>query len=692
LPSLAERYHACVQEQPANFAPTTNCYGWFPTLHEPQHFAPLQISVLLLLVAASAALFFLRFAPILRTILTARKDLGWSLRPIARRIRDFVWEVLCQSKVIRERPLPGIAHAFVFWGFLAFALVSLNHLANGLRMDFLPPESLIGRFYFTFAAIWALAVAISIAGLFVRRFIARPIWLGQKISYESGVIALLIFVLMITYLAAFFTRDDTALKALWWTHTLALLVFLPLIPHTKHLHLVLSPFTIFLKRDGFSAIPPLSTDDNVEDFGLHTGRDLTQIVALQAYSCVECGRCTEHCPASNTGKVLNPKEIILGTRTYLNTFGNSSDTPLLNELREAPINASPDNPAANYFSMEAAYECTTCGACEFQCPVGIQHLPIIIGLRRGATNTGAWEDSYGTKLFLALEKNGNALGLPASERDKFIARAALPIFDGTQEYCLWLGCMGAYDPHGREIITDFARVMAHLGTTFGVLKKEKCTGDPARRLGNDLVFQTLAQHGLESLHSAKAQKIVAICPHCVRTIANDWREFGIAPEIEHHSEFMARHKDKLPKATAVIPSGARSAESRDPRISTGAPQNSIVYHDPCYLGRYQNIYDEPREVVSLAGTLIEAPRNHERSFCCGAGGGLAFLGEEKGAERVSHVRARELAATGASTVATACPFCNTMFRDALTAVTPQDATPPQLLDIAQLTAHNLPPR
>ncbi len=642
-------------------------------LAEPQHFSAIEIVLLLVLIAASATLFFLRFAPILRNILTARKDLGWSLRPIARRIRDFLWEVLCQAKVIRERPLPGIAHAFVFWGFLAFALVSLNHLASGLNLGFLSPDSWIGPLYFFFAAAWALLVAISIAGLFVRRFFVRPIWLGRKVSYESGFIALLIFTLMVTYLAAFVTRDDTALKALWWTHTLTLLVFLPLIPHTKHLHLVLSPITIFLKRDGFSAIPPLSTDENVEDFGLSTGKDLTQIIALQAYSCVECGRCTEHCPASATGKVLNPKEIILGTRSYLNTFGPHSETPLLTDLRDANLQPATGNPQ---LSLEAAFECTTCGACEFQCPVGIQHLPIIIGLRRGATNTGAWEDSYGTKLFLALEKNGNSLGLPASERDKFIAKAALPIFDGTQEYCLWLGCMGAYDPHGREIIADFARIMDHLGTTFGVLKKEKCTGDPARRLGNDLVFQTLAESGLATFAAQKVQKIVAICPHCVRTIATDWREFGIAPEIEHHAEFMARHAAHLP-----------STNNQQPATS-----NSVVYHDPCYLGRYQNIYDEPRAIIAQQATLVEAPRNHERSFCCGAGGGLAFLGEEAGDARVSHVRARELAATGASTVATACPFCNTMFRDALTAITPADATAPQLLDIAQLTARSLPPK
>jgi Fe-S oxidoreductase len=284
----------------------------------------------------------------------------------------------------------------------------------------------------------------------------------------------------------------------------------------------------------------------------------------------------------------------------------------------------------------------------------------MIGLRRGAVNTGKWEDGYGTKLFLALERNGNALGFSAGERDKFVQKAQLPIFDGTQEYCLWLGCMGGYDPQGREIIASFARVMEHLGTTFGVLRKEKCTGDPARRLGNDLVFQQLAEQNLQALAQAKVAKIVSICPHCVRTISTDWKEFGEAPPIEHHSEFMARHRDKLPRAAAP---------------------EKIVYHDPCYLGRYRGTYDEPRAVLALAGEVIEPPRARERSFCCGAGGGLAFLGEEKG-ERVSHARARELAATGASVVGAACPFCNTMFRDALAAVS--DA-PPKLLDIAQIT-------
>jgi Fe-S oxidoreductase len=629
------------------------------TLAEPAHFSGIERISLLIGIAISLVLFFWRFGPILRIILRSKKDTDFSLHPIGRRVRDFVWEVLCQGKVIRQRPLPGLAHAFVFWGFLAFALVSLNHIANAVGLGFLNPASYLGRFYFVFAAVWALLVAVSITALFVRRFFVRPIWLGKKLSYESGVIAFLIFLLMVSYLGAFFVdANGTAVKILWWTHTLTLLVFLPLIPHTKHLHLVISPFTVFLKRDGFSKIPPLSGD---EDFGMVAGKDVTQLISLQVYSCVECGRCTEHCPASNTGKVLNPKEIILGTRSYLNEFSPASEVSLLTGTREV----SSDDSTAKYMSMEAAFECTTCGSCEYQCPVGIQHLPIIIGLRRGATNTGAWEDTHGTKLFLALEKHGNAVGLSAMERDKFIQKQAFPLFDGTQEYCLWLGCMGGYDPKGREIIADFARVMQHLGTTFGVLKKEKCTGDPARRLGNDLVFQTMAEFGLKALETAKVQKIVAICPHCVRTISNDWREYGIAPEIEHHSEFMARHKDRLPQQNSG---------------------ESIVYHDPCYLGRYRDVYEEPREIVAMAGELVEAPRSHERSFCCGAGGGLAFLGEEKG-ERVSHVRAAELVGTGAQIVGTACPFCNTMFRDALATM---GEAPPQLLDIAQLTARALP--
>jgi Fe-S oxidoreductase len=554
--------------------------------------------------------------------------------------------------VIWQRPLPGLAHALVFWGFCVFALITLNHFAEGLHLGFLDRTGVFGPFYFGFAGVFAIAVAVSISGLAFRRFVVRPKWLGP-LSKESGVIALLIFLLMATYLATFAPGWEPS-RLLWWAHTLTLLAFLPLIPHTKHLHLVLSPVTVFLKRDAFSKIPPLAGDD---DFGLDSGKDVTELIALQAFTCVECGRCSQYCPATNTGKLLNPKEIALGVRRFLNELGPASDEPLLG-----------DHLSGAHLSQEAVFQCTTCGACEFQCPVGIQHLPIIIGLRRGAVNTGKWEDDYGTKLFLNLERNGNALGFSSSERDKFVERQELPIFDGTQEYCLWLGCMGGYDPQGREIIASLARILRGLNISFGVLRKEKCTGDPARRLGNDLAFGQLAESNLETLRQSQVKKIISICPHCVRTMSTDWAEYGQAPPIEHHSEFLARHLDKLPERTGE--------------------GEKIVYHDPCYLGRYRNVYDEPRDLVGRFGTLVEPPRSRERSFCCGAGGGLAFLGEEKG-KRISVERAEELAATGASVVAAACPFCNTMFRDALSGVS---ATPPKLLDIAQIAAASFAPK
>jgi Fe-S oxidoreductase len=666
--------------------------SFLPVLAEPQHFSIGERLLFIALAAASAYGFWCRFGAVLGKILQSKQDAGFRLFPIGRRIRDFIWEVLCQAKVIRERPLAGLAHALVFWAFCAFALVTLNHCAAGLGIEFLDPAGPFGRIYFYFAAAFALACAAAIAGLAARRFLVRPKWLGE-LSWQSGLIALLIFMLMVTYLAAFFVADGgQAARALWWTHTLTLFVFLPLIPHTKHLHLVLSPVTVFLSRGSFSRIPPLSGD---EDFGLVAGRDLTRLVSLQAYSCVECGRCTEHCPAASTGKLLNPKTVILGLRGYLNECGPRSEEPLLGK----------------YNSEEAVFECTTCGACEFQCPVGIEHVPILVGLRRGAVNTGAWENEYGSRLFLNLERGSNALGLPASERDKFIEKAGLPLYDGSQEYCLWLGCMGSYDPRGREIAMDLARVMNFLGTSYGVLRKEKCTGDAARRLGNDLLFQQLAEANLETMAQNKVGKIVSICPHCVRTIQEDWREFGTPPAIEHHSEFLARFRNQLPRQRSSrrveLPLNepqplAANSQTRDPRearanslpLSKSQPQpplsigseEKIVFHDPCYLGRYRNIYDQPRTVAALAGGLVEAPRNRERSFCCGAGGGLAFLGEEKG-ERVSSVRAAELVATGAGIVGTACPFCNTMFRDALAA---RGEGVPQLLDIAQLTARGLP--
>lgn len=598
--------------------------------------------VLLIAILVSVFLFWRKFGAVLRIIRESKPDTDFQLRPLGPRIRKLLWEVAAQGLVIAQRPLPGLAHALVFWGFCVFALVTLNHFAAGFGAEFLSHDG-FSRFYFLFAAAFAVAVAIAIAGLAFRRFVIRPKWL-EPLSPESGLIAFLIFALMATYLAMFWVQEGTAAGwAVWWAHTLVLLAFLPLVPNTKHMHLVLSPFTVFLERDGFSRIPPLVGD---EDFGLDSGKDLTRITSLQAYTCVECGRCTEHCPANNTGKILNPKEIILGTRHYLNEYGPKSGELLLGK----------------HLSMEAAFQCTTCGACEFQCPVGIQHLPLIVGLRRGAVNTGKWDNRYGSELFVTLERQGNALGFPPSDREKFIEKNGLPYFDGTQEYCLWMGCLGSFDPNGRKILLALVEVLRYLGISFGVLRQEKCNGDPVRRLGNDYLFGELAQGNLEQIREAGVKKMVSICPHCVRTMGEDWKEHGGTVPIEHHSELIARYRDKLP-------------------LNAGE-QKSVVFHDACYLGRYRGVYDQPREVIARFGQVVDPPRARERGFCCGGGGGLMFLGEESG-KRVNLERAQELAGTGASVVATACPFCNSMLRDGLAAAS---QTPPELFDVAQIAA------
>jgi len=620
------------------------------------NYTPAQKFLLLALLATASLLFWRRFGRVLTRIWQCKRESGFALTGLPQRCWLFFWEIICQAKVIRGRPLPGLAHAFLLWGFGAFLVAEVDHLASLFGYAFLDTQSAAGLFYFWFVFLFALCCTVSIAGLAVRRYIVRPEWLDPD-SHETNIALALIFVVMITLLPRWWIAETTgAAQVLWWLHTLALLALATMIPRSKNLHIFLSPVAVFLKRDGFSRIPAL---DGPLDSGMSTGKDITRLTALQAYSCVECGRCTEQCPAYNTGKELDPRLIALGVSYYLDEYGPRSATPIL----DAAI------------SPQAVFECTTCGACEAHCPAGIQHLSMITGLRRGGVNSGAWQDDHATRLFQNLELHGNALGISKTERARFIAAQELPIFDGSQDYCLWLGCMGAYDSRGRAIVASFAKVMDYLGASFGVLHKEYCTGDPARRLGNDAVTAKLAEANLRVLREAGARKIVSICPHCVRTIAEDWGQInlatnegdsdGVEATIEHHSEFLARYADRLP------------AEN-----NTG----QTVFHDPCYLGRYRNLYDEPRQVIARSAELVEAPRTREKSFCCGAGGGLVFLGDESG-KRMNEERANELAATGAGVIATACPFCSAVLRDALGGEGKEGR--PELLDIAQIVAQQI---
>jgi Fe-S oxidoreductase len=546
---------------------------------------------------------------------------------LGRRAQRFVLDVLLQVRTIRERPLVGLAHALVFWGFVAFGGYTLVEFLHGLGIADLTGT----RWFFAYRIIlvpFATAVLGGILFLLIRRAIVRPRALGPTVSIESIVIALFIATLMATFLLAF-NLDEHALagRINWWLHMGVILGFLALIPASKHLHLVLSPATVFLKSLELGRVPNL--DFEKEEVGLETVKDLPKKTVLDALTCVECGRCTDNCPAFGAGKELNPKTLIL-------------------RAQEALLSGERDQKLGVVFGEKELWQCTTCGACENQCPVGIEHTPMIIGARRGLVSNGEAPEYLGA-MYNHLERRKNIWGLGYDQRQKFVGAASLETFDPAKhEVLVWLGCAGAFEADFQKSLRSLFDILRAKHVRFGVLSKEQCTGDPAKRTGNEYMFQELAQANIEELKAAGPKKILTSCPHCVKTIGDDYRRFGYDVEIVHSSVFVA----ELLRGDAV---------------STAAPE-SVTFHDPCYLGRYAGKVDEPRALLSQFGGDVKEPeRNRDNPYCCGAGGGLLFADkEEEPGSRISDVRFKQLSATGANTVVTACPFCSIMLKGAQT--------------------------
>jgi Fe-S oxidoreductase len=450
--------------------------------------------------------------------------------------------------------------------------------------------------------------------------------LGPKVSLESIVIALFIATLMITFLLTFvFEEGSGAERVNWWIHMTVILAFMALIPASKHLHLVLSPITVFLKSTELGNLPNL--DFEKEQVGLETVKDLGSKSVLDAFTCVECGRCQVNCPAWGAGKELNPKTIVLQTQGAL-------------------LAGDKDRKLAEIYSPEVLWQCTTCGACENQCPVGIEHLPILIGSRRGLTSNGEAPEYLGA-MYNNLERRSNIWGLGYDQRSKFVTSAELETFDPAKhDVLVWLGCAGSFDADFQKSLKSLFAILRSYGVKFGVLSKEKCNGDPAKRTGNEYMFQELANANIADLKTSGTKKILTSCPHCVKTIGDDYRRFGYEVEIVHSAVFV----DELLRDRPVV---ATTAER-------------VVFHDPCYLGRYAGKVDEPRRLLASHGADIAEPeRNRENPFCCGAGGGLLFADkEEEPGSRISDVRLAQLRATRADTVVTACPFCSIMLKGA----------------------------
>jgi len=539
----------------------------------------------------------------------------------------------------------------VFWGFVAFGGYTTVEFLYGLGIVDLTHARWFHAYRIALTP-FAVAVLGGILYLLTRRAVVRPVALGAKLSIESIVIALFIATLMITFLLTFRLEEGSTIGQVnWWAHAVVILVFMALIPASKHLHLVLSPITVFLKSPELGNLPNL--DFEKEQVGLETVKDLGSKMRLDAFTCVECGRCQVNCPAWGAGKELNPKAIILQTQDAL--LAGKIDTKL-----------------GEVYSEKVLWQCTTCGACENQCPVGIEHLPILIGSRRGLVSNGEAPEYLGA-MYLNLERRSNIWGLGYDQRTKFVQAAQLEIFDPAKhDVLVWLGCAGSFDADFQKSLRSLFSILRARQVKFGVLAKERCNGDPAKRTGNEYMFQELANGNIEDLRTAGVKKIVTSCPHCVKTIGADYAKFGYQVEIVHSSVFV----EELLRDTASA--------------SLSGERPSVTFHDPCYLGRYAGTTEEPRALLTRFGAELREPvRNRDNPYCCGAGGGLLFADkEEEPGSRISDVRFKQLQDTGAGTVVTACPFCSIMLKGAQASAGAET----QFVDLMTFVAGKLQPR
>src|SRR4029453_17839384 len=583
----------------------------------------MQTLALWLLVIVFAGVFAAQVATRVRLIAAAPNT--FSVDRFGFRLRRFLVDVLLQRQTIAERPITGLAHALVFWGFVAFGAYTAAEFLAGLGIVDVTHSEWFDAYRYLLT-VFATAVLAGIVYLLVRRVVFRPVALGETVSIESIVIGLFIATLMITFLLTYrLTELSTAGRVNWWGHMSVILAFLALIPASKHFHLVLSPITVFLKSPVLGTIPNL--DFEQEEVGLERVKDLGSKSVLDAMTCVECGRCQVNCPAWGSGKEFNPKTIVLQTQAAL-------------------LEGSRDKTLVEVYTDKVLWQCTTCGACENQCPVGTEHLPILIGLRRGLVSNGEAPDYLGG-VYNHLERRGNIWGLGYDQRQKFIDAAKIEMFDRSRHQVLvWLGCAGAFEADYQNSMRALFDILRARGVAFGVLSKERCTGDPAKRTGNEYMFQELAKGNIEALESAKPTTILTSCPHCVKTIGDDYKRFGYEAKIVHSAAYL----EEL----------LRDVKAKDSETSEG------TFHDPCYLGRYAGTVDEPRDLlVRFGGEIKEPERNRENPFCCGAGGGLLFADkEEEPGSRISDVRFKQLRKTGAGTVVTACPFCSIMLKGA----------------------------
>ncbi|MBV8258592.1 MAG: 4Fe-4S dicluster domain-containing protein, partial [Actinobacteria bacterium] len=439
-----------------------------------------------------------------------------------------------------------------------------------------------------------------------------------------------------------------------WAHLCFIFGFLWYVPRSKHLHIATAALNVWLARTrARGRLEPLRFDAPEDElrFGVATIADLTKKEVVDAFSCTECGRCQDACPSYATGKVLSPKLVIMGVRDQL--LAQSAEPIIGNGVPE-----------------EMIWDCVTCGACVEACPVSIEHIDHIVDLRRSRVMVDSAFPAEAEAMLRDVERAANPWGKPQTERASWADGLGVRVLepgDPAPEWLYWVGCAASFDERARASAQATARLLQAAGVDFAILgPRESCTGDPARRMGNEYVFQSYAAANVATLNEARVTKIVASCPHCFNTLANEYGDFGGHYEVVHHSELLARLVD-------------------EGRLAPAAGEGTVTYHDSCYLARHNDVLESPRRLLHVIGQPVEMERSGRKTFCCGAGGAHMWM-EERG-RPINAERAREAAATGADTLAVACPFCTVMLDDGVR----ETGSRMRVADVATLLAESLGP-
>lgn len=658
----------------------------------------LEKILFLLFLAASFYYGGRRFYDVYRSIARGKPDGRFDQLP--RRVIDAVVNVILQRSVFRTRPLVSFFHALVFYGFAFYFLVNLVDVIEGYVA--LHTRSGLWNAFNLTADVLTAAVLIGIISLVIRRFFVRPkdfdfpanvpvregvrkgirrdsaivsafiiFHVGSRLMYKASQLALEgqdPWQPVSTAFAALFSgMTPGALEIFhhffWWGALGSILAFIPYFPRTKHIHLFMAPINLALQKKNPGVLQPMDFE-NEEVFGASKLEEFAWPRLMDAYSCIMCNRCQDVCPATNTGKALSPAAILINERFELNDlfpkFAAGAESP--RALLDFALNE------------EAAWACTTCNACIEVCPVGNEQMLHIIDVRRERVLSAAEFPNGLKNTFNQMEKAGNPWGIAAEERLVWAKDLPFPVPTVDQnpdpEVLYWVGCAVSFDPRAQKIARNMAEILHSAGLNWAVLgKNEKCTGDTARRTGNEYLFAQMADENVAALDAVNARVVVTTCPHCFHTIGNEYPQFGGNYVVRHHTEFISE----------LIRNGKLKIE---PNSTT-----AVTYHDPCYLGRHNGIFEQPRSLIEMTGAnLIEPERTRNNSFCCGAGGGQFWKDEERGKERVSTNRFRELKQTGAQTVATGCPFCLRMLTEE---TAKEDGSGPEVFDIAELVTKRI---